>query len=900
MRLTFQLRFYTHPGQSLFITGNHPLLGGDEITRAIPLEYVDEQFWRVTLDFPGEQSGEITYRYILRQPDGTIFEDWGNGRTVNPGASKKAELLIVDAWNPPGLVENAFYTEPFRAVLLREWATTFTSSPPPVVTHRFKIKAPLLQKGQTLCLLGETDALSRWDTAHPVLMNRYENSDWLAADLDLTGTQFPVAYKYGVYDIDAQKFVRYEEGPNRTLFDRIVLEKQTVVNDGFVRLPHENWHGAGVAIPVFSLRTRRSFGVGEFTDLKMLADWCQAAGLKLIQILPVNDTTSTHTCADSYPYAAISAFALHPLYLNLEQVATKTYRALLEAVEEERRQLNGLKDLDYETVMNRKLQLLRELYQSQRDQVFKQSDYLRFFKSNEHWLVPYAVFCHLRDQNGTADFRRWKNHSVYNSEAVAALAGESSPAWEDVAFHFFVQYHLHLQLQEATEYAHSKGVILKGDIAIGVSRFGSDAWQQPDLYRMEMQAGAPPDAFGIKGQNWSFPTYNWPKLKETGFAWWKQRFAQMGAYFDAFRIDHILGFFRIWSIPIHAVEGIMGSFVPAIPVSAREFTSRGILFDRERFTQPFITDTLLREIFGEEDAEYVWKTFLKSDRPGSYKLRPEFATQRQVERYFQGLEQSPRHARLQEGLFDLISNVILFEDEQNPSENFHFRFSMETTGSFRNLDAETQHHLKELYLDYFFRRQDDFWMKEAMQKLPALKRVTNMLICGEDLGMVPACVPEAMKQLGLLALEVQRMPKRLNHKFSNPAHAVYLSVVTPSTHDMSTIRGWWTEDRAVTQRFYNQALGQPGIAPSECEPWINRAIVNQHLASPAMWSIFQLQDLLGMDPSLRRPNPAEDRINVPADAKNYWRYRMHLFIEDLLGATAFNYELRQDLAKSGR
>jgi 4-alpha-glucanotransferase len=216
------------------------------------------------------------------------------------------------------------------------------------------------------------------------------------------------------------------------------------------------------------------------------------------------------------------------------------------------------------------------------------------------------------------------------------------------------------------------------------------------------------------------------------------------------------------------------------------------------------------------------------------------------------------------------------------------------------MDPRTQSQLRELYTDYFFRRQDDFWMKEALQKLPALKRVTNMLVCGEDLGMVPACVPEAMKQLGLLSLEVQRMPKRLHYEFSRPSAAPYLSVVTPSTHDMSTIRGWWNEDRNVIQRFYENELGRHGPAPEECGPWINRAIVQQHLASPAMWSIFQLQDLLGMDQHLRRPNPSEERINVPADAKNYWRYRMHVWLEDLLQADAFNNGLKRDLQESGR
>ncbi len=901
MTLTFQLRFHTLPGQSLWLTGNHELFGRDEVASAIPLDYLNDQFWRVRIVIPQKTvpDAQITYRYILRLQDGSILEDWGNGRVINPASFKANDILIIDSWNHPGFFENAFYTEPFRAVLLRSRHSELRLSPPNRVTHLFKVKAPLLEKDQTLCLAGHTAGLGNWDTTRPLLLNRIQGQDWLTAELDLTKEPFPIAYKYGVYDFVRKQFIGYEGGSNRTLDEAVAPGKQTIVNDGFAVLPAAIWKGAGVAIPVFSLRSKSSFGVGEFTDLKLLADWCQAAGLKLIQILPVNDTSATHTSADSYPYAAISAFALHPLYLNLSRVATEANQALVQALEEDRTRLNAMKDVDYHAVMGIKTALVKELYLLQREKTFKSREYKRFFEANKHWLVPYAAFCYLRDKNGTADFNQWQSHRLYDVHEIAALATEGSPDWDELAVNFFTQHHLHLQLEEAAEYARAKGVILKGDIPIGVYRYGADAWQEPELYRMEMQAGAPPDAFGVKGQNWSFPTYDWGRMKETGFAWWKRRFAQMGNYFDAFRIDHILGFFRIWSIPIHAVEGILGYFVPAIPVHISEFGRRGIWFDRERYTKPFITDQVLEELFGA-DASDIKSSFLRAVETGTYALKPEFITQRQVERYFAGLGPSEHNQKLQEGLFDLISNVLLFEEEGSEGEQFHFRFAMETTLSFKNLDALTQEELRELYIDYFFRRQDDFWMKEALQKLPALKRVTNMLVCGEDLGMVPACVPEAMKQMGLLSLEVQRMPKRLHQEFSHPKDAPYLSVVTPSTHDMSTVRGWWREDRNVIQRFYNQELGLPGPAPEECEPWINQAIILQHLASPAMWSIFQLQDLLGTDPHLRRANPAEERINVPADSKNYWRYRMHLWLEDLLQANDFNCQLKQGIEQSGR
>jgi 4-alpha-glucanotransferase len=878
------------------MVGDHELLGNGKVEHALPLEYLNDQLWQVRLAFPKPTvpDTDINYRYVLRNTDGSIIEDWGQGRVINPARLNSEEVLIVDSWNNPGYFENAFYTEPFEEVLMRRNRTELRLPASPTVTHTFRVRAPLLTRGQTLGILGEGEILRHWNTDRPVLLGREQSDGFFAVRLDLSQQSFPLSYKYGVYDLERKRFLRYEDGSNRTLIDTISQNKQTVVNDGFAVLPSTTWKGAGVAIPVFSLRTEAGFGVGEFGDLKLLADWCAKTGLKLIQILPVNDTTSTHTSTDSYPYAAISAFALHPLYLNLSQVAGSRHKELLAELEWERLRLNALPNVDYEAVLKAKVDFLRQIYPLEKTQTFERDDYRRFFESNRDWLVPYAAFCFLRDKYGTADFKQWPEAGTYQADAADALASEGSETFDEVAFNYFVQFHLHLQLQEATQYAHSKGVILKGDIAIGVARHGADAWQAPELFKLDTQAGAPPDAFSAKGQNWGFPTYNWPRMQETGFTWWKQRFEQMACYFDAFRIDHILGFFRIWSIPAHAVEGILGYFVPALPLHINEFSLRGIWFDRDRYTLPFITDRVLSDLFGRH-VQRIKREFLVQNKSGGYSLRDEFGTQRQVERYFATLELSEQNAKLKQGLFDLISNVILFEVEGSQGQQYHFRLGIQTTSSFQNLDPQTRAQLEELYVDYFFRRQEEFWKQQALQKLPALKRATNMLVCGEDLGMVPACVPEVMKELGLLSLEIQRMPKALGQQFSRPAEAPYLSVVTPGSHDMSTIRGWWKEERDLIQRFYNQELGLLGVAPEEGEPWLNKRIVEQHLASPAMWSIFQMQDLLGMEERLRRDNPDEERINVPANPKNYWRYRMHLTLERLLGEKAFNDALRNSI-----
>ena len=900
MTLNFYLRFSTHPGQALFVYGNNLALGNNDIQQAIPLQYLNNEFWQARLEIANADfnSFDIEYRYLLREEDGNQVIEWGNDRIIGYKKNLPREMVLIDTWNHAGDVQNAFYTKPFQQVLLKNKSkqVNLKSKPARIYTHEFKVKAPLLKEDEVLCISGSGVQLKEWNIADACCMSKKD--PWWVIKLDFTNETFPIAYKYGVYNTSEKSFQYFETGINRMVSGDAAKDKVTVLHDGFAQLAFSGWKGAGVAIPVFSLRSSNGFGTGEFADLKLLVDWANITGLKLIQLLPVNDTTATHTFLDSYPYAAISAFALHPLYINLNRVADNRHHALVQSLQKKQNELNQLKDVDYEQVMKYKFSVLKELFIAEKETVLNDIKYFEFFDLNRHWLVPYAAFCYLRDKYNTADYNQWETGSIYDETAIQQLASPGEEHYDSIALHYFIQYHLHLQLKEATAYAHTHGIIVKGDLPIGIYRYGCDAWMAPGLYNMDAQAGAPPDDFAVKGQNWGFPTYNWKRMQQDGFAWWRRRFEQMSEYFDAFRIDHILGFFRIWSIPLHAVEGIMGRFVPAIPIDIKELKENWIAFDHDRYCKPYITSQIILEFFGM-DADHVKKVFL-DEHNGRLSLKKTFDTQRKVEKYF--AEQPPPESdqSIKYGLFDLISNVIFFEEQGVETPQYHFRINMDQTSSYRYLDGYTKHKLKDLYINYFFRRQDDFWKKEAMNKLPELKRSTNMLVCGEDLGMVPACVPDVMQQLGMLSLEIQRMPKDDSKEFFHPADAPYLSVVTPSTHDMSTIRGWWEEDIARTQRFYNDILGHYGSAPFYCEAWINKEILVQHLYSPAMWAIFQLQDILGMDEKLRRENPQEERINVPADPKHYWKYRMHLWLEDLVNQSPFNEGLKEYVIGGGR
>lgn len=692
------------------------------------------------------------------------------------------------------------------------------------------IRTPLvrLPQGEALGIAGSCPALGAWSKT--VVMEK-GYSPYAKA---VVSASEPFEYKFVVVEEATGRILRWEDGWNRSTGDFPVLKRASArtseirITASPAHLPEPKWKGAGTAIPLFSLRTHDSFGIGDFADLKKMADWAALTGQKIIQLLPLNDTTMTGTCQDSYPYNANSTFALHPQFISLKEAGlpeTEEYTAL-------QQELNALDKVDYERVNEAKTRLLKEFFHKERRKIVARKGYKAFVDANGLWLLPYAAFQVLTEINGTADFTKWKTNSKYKEAEVQDFCQQNKEA---VEFHIWEQYLLATQLDEARQYAHGKGVMVKGDLPIGISRTSVDAWQFPKLFNMDSSAGAPPDAFSATGQNWGFPTYNWDRMSKDGYAWWKARLKKMAECFDAFRIDHILGFFRIWEIPLWAQSGLMGHFSPALPYSADELAQKG---------------------FWVGDGQYV----------------------------------TPNEAQ---------EDVLFLEDPPRKGY-YHPRIGAQFTNTFRSLDDWHQRAFNELYNDFFYHRHNAFWKESAYRKLPELLGTTDMMACGEDLGMIPDCVPEAMGEMQILSLEIQRMPKDPTVDFADTTRYPYLSVCATSTHDMNPIRAWWEEDREVTAKFWYGVLGGGGEVPYFCEPWICERIVNQHLASPSMLAVLPLQDWLAIDGELRLEDPREERINVPAIPRYYWRYRMHLTIEDLLVADGFNSRLRNLIQSSGR
>ncbi len=909
MRIQFQILYITHPGQQLLVVGSLPLLGSGHTGQAPQMTLTDpiQGLWAYQIELDGPI--DFTYRYFVNDGNyNTCLEEWGPDRHMKASGKADQYIILSDCWRSMSDPDFALHSSAFlNSILKREQVFEAPEVAPgkkkDTIIVRFKPDVIRIKPNHRVAVSGSAKSLGSWSDQKSLTLGNPDYPVW-SGEVRIPVAEFPVRYKYLIRDENGKLYF-WEKSPDRILnLPEGDIPDVIETGDEKFDFPQYPWKGAGVAIPVFSLRRKDGFGVGEFSDLRLLVDWAVQTGMKMIQVLPVNDTVARHTWHDSYPYAAISVYALHPVYINLAEIGKLNSTINQEIIEAQGKYLNSLEKIDYEAVMKLKSRFFKLFYDQNKSEFQQDPEFLQFFKENEHWLKPYAAFSYLRDLFNTPDFNRWGQYRQPSSELMTLLTDEQSDHYDEIAVHYFIQYHAYRQLFAAAGYARSKGVVLKGDIPIGIYRNSVDAWLSPQLYHMDRQAGAPPDDFSVKGQNWRFPTYHWEEMALDNYSWWQKRLHQLSGSFDAFRIDHILGFFRIWEIPSTQVEGLMGYFNPSLPYYRDELQSRGLWFDEQRLCRPYIREHFLYERFGDLTG-FVRQNYLIEDSPGCYHIREEYDTQSKVEEKLTvEPDASAAHRnqseRIIQGLYSLIGEVVFLEAPGTGGNAFFPRNALHFTKSYLELDDHNRGIIDQIYLDYFYRRNEEFWRDKAMTKLPVIKKATNMLLCGEDLGMVPACVPSVMNELGILSLEVQRMPKNPKVIFGDPAHYPYLSVATPSSHDTSTIRGWWEEDPGRSQRFYHAQLGHHGPSPFECTTEIVHQIITQHLYSPSMWAIFPIQDILGMDETLRHPNPHAERINNPGNPNHYWRYRMHLNLEDLADETEFNTMLKKLIRDSGR
>ncbi len=893
MDIRFNIQYTTAFGEELMVNIVSPDGG---TAQALRMTTLDGNTWSGHMCMTdGTMPAHIDYYYSVMGGGRQQRQEWKTvTHRLELNAANARQYTTHDRWEDIPH-DSYLYSSAFTECINRR-PHTATKPSHHAKTLRLVVRAPQLRCGERLSVVGESRQLGNWKPTLAVAMTEHNHNEW-TADLDASDFELtPTELKF--IAINDKGDLSWETGDNRKITLPTLDEGDVVVQEcdqAFFEICDAKL--AGTLIPVFSLRSEGSFGVGDFGDLKKMIDWVADTHQRVLQVLPINDTTSTHTWTDSYPYSCISIFALHPQYADLRQLPKLADEAEAERFEALRTELNALAQIDYERVNNAKTEYLRLIYAQEGSKALRSSAFKKFFKANEHWLVPYAQYCHLRDTYGTAVFAEWPDHRQWDENERAALSNPRSKVYRDVAFHYYVQFVLDTQMSAAHDYAVARGVVLKGDIPIGVNRNGCDVWHEPQYFNLDSQAGAPPDAFSVNGQNWGFPTYNWQRMIDDGCQWWVRRFQNMSKFFDAYRIDHVLGFFRIWSIPGNCVNALTGQFDPSLAMTREEIETYGLRFQEEEFTTPFISQWIIDRVFGKHAAEVAEK-YLQHEHDDIFSLREEYDTERKIEAAFDGKD-SDDDRWIRDGLYSLVNNVLFVRDRKDASK-FHPRITAQLNLRYEALYDTDKTKFNRLYNDYYYRRNNYFWYREAMKKLPTLVQATRMLVCAEDLGMVPDCVAWVMQQLRILSLELQQMPKDPSVRFGHLSRNPYRSVCTLSTHDMPTLRQWWDEDHERTQDYYSSMLYRSGNAPHPLPGWLARDIVSRQLTSPSMLCILSLQDWFAIDEKLRLPDADAERINIPANPRHYWRYRMHITIEQLLADKDYNDNVKELIDECGR
>lgn len=895
MKLLVNLEYITSWGQEVCVEVSVQRRRGADFVCVCPLATADGRVWSGEVVINEREADFFTYRYLVcaGSDEGgrlvVLRREWDGVPRCFP-YHRDRTFVSEDYWRDMPVLNHLYSSAYVHSV-----QQNFTARP--MINYYdstlvFRVQAPQLLRGQCLALVGSTPQLGEWLPQRALVMMRGGLHEWCLS-LDAVGLRTPFEYKFVVMDEASGEVVAWEMGENRVFDGAVARATVHVVWDRRIRMTDKHWKAAGVVCPLFSMRSWHSQGVGDMGDLRLMVDWALTSGMRVIQLLPVYDTTQSGSWRDCYPYSAISIYALHPMYIDISQLAAICDGEFMWRYEAERKAVNALPQLDYERVWGLKMDYLRRLYVQEGEFVISGAAFKSFRKKNEAWLTPYCVFCHRRDVEGTCDFAAWGELAVYDDKEVYRYAQRFA---REVDFYAWLQFILDEQLSAVSRYARSRGVILKGDIPIGISRTSVEAWKEPHYFNMNGSAGAPPDDFSVDGQNWGFPTYNWERMAADGYQWWIDRFRKMADYFDAYRIDHVLGFFRIWEIPVEARSGLLGHFAPCLPMSVEEIEGWGLEWRERMFTRPYITDKYLHRLVSDPaDVEWLRSTCLEALGPDWYQLREAFDSERKVYDFFAD-KHDARAVALRGALCRIVQNVLFVR----VGDGWCPRIAASGTFVYGAVSKEERVAFDRIYEHFYYHRHNDFWGQQAMEKLPSLVESTLMLCCAEDLGMVPACVQGVMDRLKILSLEIQTMPKAFGVRFARLENNPYRSVVTIFTHDMPTLREWWTEDAERTQAYWREVLQKDGDAPRVMPGWLCEEVVARHLFSPSMLCLISLQDWLSIDEDLRNPDALAERINVPADANHYWRYRMHLNIEDLMGAEGFNSRIRELIVRAER
>jgi len=627
----------------------------------------------------------------------------------------------------------------------------------------------------------------------------------------------------------------------------------------------------GTAVPLSSLRSRHGGGIGEFPDLALLGAWCRDAGLAVVQLLPINDTGY-----ESSPYSALSAFALHPVYLRLADLPG--YGVIEEKAKALAAELNARVHVDHTRVWAGKQSLLHQLF----DHVTLSEAEAEAWIATHSWGRVYAVFWALRERYARAGWQSWPEHRQVDAKTIARLWKELGP---EARFPIWLQIQAEAQLGAAVATLESFGVALKGDIPILLNEDSADVWAHPEYFDLSLRAGAPPDGMNPEGQNWGFPVYRWDNLAKDGYRWWKDRLGHAARFYQAYRIDHVLGFFRLWATPAENHTAQLGLYQPAPRLT--EEALRRLGFDDGRLvwmSEPHVFGLELRERLGAEAEAAADASLTKIGAEDLYRFRPAIRGEKDLT----ALALSD-HAK--GVLIHSFRNRTLLRQADGsfvPTAQYY------ATRAYDSLNQDERWSFEHLIQEVHEQVQQE-WEDQGRRLLGFMKESTSMLVCAEDLGSIPDCVPRVLGELGILGLKICRWARDWNapgQPYFRVVDYPELSVCTPSVHDTSTLRQWWDEEK--DHRGFLAALGlDPSRDDGPYTPDQAAKVLAALMTTRSRLCVVALQDWFGLDEGLKTDDPAAERVNTPGTVGlTNWAWRMKPYLEDLLARSAFTAQVR--------
>ena len=634
---------------------------------------------------------------------------------------------------------------------------------------------------------------------------------------------------------------------------------------------------SGVAVPIFSLHSKTSIGIGEFLDLIPFARWVQFCDFNIIQLLPVNDTG-----AEASPYSARSAFALNPVFINVQSVQGSS--EFEEEINKGKARFDELGKIDYYQISTWKRSILRKIFDNRFDSLKKDKLLAKWIDQNP-WSKAYCAYATLKAKNDESSWKDWKTFKNPGPKDIEKIWTKYE---KDVLFQAWMQCVAEMQFSAAVAETSKLGVRIKGDIPILINEDSADVWANRKYFSMEDRAGAPPDMFSYGGQNWGFPTYRWDVLEQDNYSWWKSRLAQASKFYHAYRIDHVLGFFRIWSIPEQEVTGIMGRFNPCIPLTWDVLHGAGFCRESlEYLRNPNYSVDQLREFLGG-DTERVLPKFFETlygtfDR---FVLKSEFRSEKAI-------LSSDEPQNVKDAMLKVYWNrVFIPTGDENTFYPYWYWYDQKVLFT---LPQNEQEKLKEL-IHQNEASQNGLWEANATKLLSVLTQETDMLVCAEDLGAVPPCVPMVLRNLNILSLRIERWARDWNAPYQ-PYYDMEayprLSVCTTSCHDTSSLRGLWKE-QDFDKDFYWSHAHLSGAAPQELTPSHVKSILTHVFSSNSMFCILPVQDFFALSAKLSEVPAEEERINVPGTVGGAnWTYRLPVSVDELLENTSLSSEIRK-------